>query len=69
MNIQKITNQLQQLTATSRVVFWQDDAGHFSHNLAEIQAQLPNVIVINTDDTPALQIKVMLDLDRPHDKF
>jgi uncharacterized protein (TIGR02687 family) len=68
MNIEKIINQLQYLSKSNRVIFWQDH-GYFAPMLKEIELALPELKLINAEIMPDLQIKVMVDLECKDDKF
>ncbi|MBX9598971.1 MAG: BREX-1 system phosphatase PglZ type A [Burkholderiales bacterium] len=68
MDIDKIIKQLQELCKHNRIIFWQDD-GYFEKILAEIELELDNVVIINTNLVTNLEIKVRVELEQINDKF
>lgn len=67
MNTSKITTSLSTLFDQHRIVFWFDPEGEFTQFLGELQ--LPDVTVLRRDEMPALELKILLELDDPQGKY
>jgi uncharacterized protein (TIGR02687 family) len=68
MNLQQIKTSLQQRFADNhRLVFWHDYNAEFSELLSELA--LENVTLINVNNTPALALKVLIELQQPTHSF
>lgn len=69
MNIQKIIGQIQANFAKQRVVFWQDSAGEFQHDLDAIIMELSGIKCLNADRVAAFKIKTLVELEDTESKF
>ncbi|MBQ2845006.1 MAG: BREX-1 system phosphatase PglZ type A [Alphaproteobacteria bacterium] len=65
MNETQIKQALQKYFEDNRIVLWYDDNAEFS----ELVAEIDYVKVINLKEIPALQARVMFDVDNPTEKF
>ena len=65
MNAAEITSSLNKLfnsgSPNNRIIFWDDEGGEFQDILDDLA--LENVNVIRLDQTPALELKIKLDLE------
>ena len=71
MNPAKISEALNRIysdkKSKTRIVFWNDDGGEFKDTLPELD--LEKVSIIHVDETPALEIKIKLELEDLSGKY
>lgn len=70
MNVKQVTDALQGIFASERIVFWNDPAKDFlSLFEGEMFSPVEGVSVIRLDETPALQAKLRIEREEPDTRF
>ena len=67
MNIYRVKQKLDELFSNHRIVFWNDANADFEDDLSECLPQ--DIEVIRPDKIGQLKTKVVLEIERPNDKF
>jgi uncharacterized protein (TIGR02687 family) len=71
MEIQKLKEGILSKFNSCRIVFWQDEEGEFAEQLSDVQESIhqQNVELLTLDDKSLLEIKQIIEIKRPIDKF